>query len=550
MSEHADLVLSGGPVLATGNGDRPSPGPSAVAVRSGRIVAVGPDALDSAGPGTRRVDLDGGLLVPGFTDAHNHAVQGGLERMRCDLTQARDAEDCLRLVKQYADSHPQAEWVTGGGWDQAHFPGGTPTARALDTVVPDRPVFLPNSSHHGAWVNSRALELAGLDATSPDPPFGRIERDEKGAPSGTLHEDAASLVSRLVPRPGRQEYDEALLVAQSYLHSLGVTGWQDAIVGDYASIADVGPVYLAAGRRGTLTARVVGALWWERERGAEQIPGLVERRNILRAGRFRATSVKIMQDGVPENLSAAMIDPYLDGHGSPTTERGASYVEPDALRRHVTALDAEGFQVHVHAIGDRAVREALDAFEAARDANGVRDHRHHIAHLQIVHPDDMARFAALGVTANMQAFWARYEPQMVDLAIPLIGEQRAGQQYPFAGLLGSGAALAAGSDWPVSTPDPMAAIHVAVNRRTPASLGVPEDRAFLPEQALDLATALAAYTRGSARVNHLDDGGRIEVGALADLAVLDRNPFERPVEEIGDTRVVATYVDGDEVFSR
>ena len=204
----------------------------------------------------------------------------------------------------------------------------------------------------------------------------------------------------------------------------------------------------------------------------------------------------------------------------------------------------------MHAIGDRAVRETLDAFEAAAAANGRTDHRHHIAHIQVVHPDDVGRFAALGVTANMQPLWATYEPQMVDLTIPVIGEERAGWQYPFGGLARSGATLAAGSDWPVSSPDPMAGVHVAVNRRRPASVGGPEDRPFLPEQALDLATALTAYSRGSAYVNHLDDGGRIAVGALADLAVLDRNPFAGPPEEIGDTPVTATYVEGAEVFRR
>jgi predicted amidohydrolase YtcJ len=547
VNEHVDLLFAGGPVFGVSRDHREH---TAAAVRAGRIVAVGDAALDAAGARTRVVDLGGGLLVPGFTDAHIHAVQGGLERLRCDLTAARSREECLRTVREYADRHRDAAWVTGGGWDQTLFPGGVPTAADLDTVVPDRPVFLPSASHHDAWVNSRALQVAGIDATTPDPPDGRIARDHTGAPTGTLHEGAMDLVARKVPATTPEEYAEALLIAQAYLHSLGVTGWQDAILGRYANMEDVGPVYLAAARRGDLTARVVGALWWERGRGAEQIPELVERRARLQAGRFRATSVKIMQDGVPENGSAAMIAPYLDPCGCRTSHRGSSYVDPAALREHVTALDSEGFQVHVHAIGDRAVRESLDAFAAALAANGRSDRRHHIAHLQVVHPDDVPRFGALGVAANMQPLWATYEPQMVDLTIPVIGQERAGWQYPFAGLARTGAVLAAGSDWPVSSPDPMAGIHVAVNRRTPASVGVPEDRAFLPEQALDLQTAVTAYTRGSAYLNHLDDGGRIAVGALADLAVLDRNPFAGAAEEIGDARVVATFVEGAEVFAR
>ncbi len=547
MSEHADLLFTGGPVFAV---SRDHLEPSAVAVRGGRVVAVGQDAHDAKGPATTLVDLDGGLLVPGFTDAHVHAVQGGLERLHCDLTPATDRDDCLRLVREYAERHRDAEWVTGGGWNQTYFPNGVPSAGDLDAAVGDRPVFLPSASHHDAWVSTRALQLAGIDAETPDPPDGRIARDARGAPTGALHEGAMNLVSRLVPPTSADEYAQALQVAQQYLHSLGITGWQDAILGRYANIEDVGPVYLQAGRQGTLTARVVGALWWDRSRGAEQIPELLERRDTLRAGRFRATSVKIMQDGVPENGSAAMIDPYLDGDGRPGSRRGHSYVEPQALCEYVTALDAHGFQVHVHAIGDRAVRETLDAFEAAGAANGRTDHRHHIAHIQVVHPSDVGRFAALGVTANMQPLWATYEPQMVDLTIPVIGEERAAWQYPFGGLARSGASLAAGSDWPVSSPDPMAGIHVAVNRRRPETVGVPEDRPFLPDQALDLADALTAYTRGSAFVNHLDDGGRIAVGALADLAVLDRNPFAGPPEAIGEAHVTATYVEGAEVFRR
>jgi predicted amidohydrolase YtcJ len=543
----ADLLFAGGPVLGV---SRDHLEPSAVAVGGGRIVAVGAPALDAKGPATRMVDLDGGLLVPGFTDAHIHAVQGGLERLHCDLSPATGRGDCLRLVREYAERHPDTEWVTGGGWDQTHFPAGVPHVRDLDAAVGDRPAFLPSASHHDAWVSSRALELAGIDARTPDPPDGRIARDAAGAPSGVLHEGAMNLVARLVPPTSDDEYAQALQVAQQYLHSLGITGWQDAILGRYANIDDVGPVYLQAAQRGTLTARVVGALWWDRTRGAEQIPELLERRSTLRAGRFRATSVKIMQDGVPENGSAAMINPYLEGNGLVGGNRGQSYVEPRALCEYVSALDAHGFQVHVHAIGDRAVRETLDAFGAAAAANGRTDHRHHIAHIQVVHPDDVPRFGALGVTANMQPLWATYAPQMVDLTIPVIGEERAGWQYPFGGLARSGATLAAGSDWPVSSPDPLAGIHVAVNRRTPPSVGVPEDRPFLPEQALDLATALTAYTRGSAFLNHLDHGGRVAVGALADLAVLDGNPFAGPPEAIGGTRVRATFVDGAEVFRR
>lgn len=530
-----------------------------VAVRSGRITwsgpqpaAAGPDLAGVSnvwpalrGADTEVVDLRGGLLLPGFVDAHVHPVQGGLERARCDLSPVSGRQATLATISAYAESHPEVEWILGGGWHQPDYPGGAPLATELDTVVADRPAFLVNADHHGAWVNSRALALAGIDARTPDPADGRIERAPDGTPTGTLHEGAMDLVGRLVPPTTHEEQVAALLGAQAYLHSFGITGWQDAILGDYANLSDATPAYVELAREGRLTARVNGALWWRRDLGAEQLPSLIERREALQFPRFRAGSVKIMQDGVAENFTAGMLDPYYDGCGCRTANAGLSFVDPRALREHITALDAADFQVHVHAIGDRAVREALDAFEAARASNGSdRDLRHHIAHLQVIHPDDIARIAALDVTANLQALWAVYEPQMNELTIPFLGPERTGWQYPFGDLARSGARLAAGSDWPVSSPDPLAAVQVAVNRRT----GDGEYEAFLPEQALDLATALAAYTSGSAWVNHADETGRIAPGMLADLAVLDRDPFVEPLDEIGSARVVATFVEGECVF--
>jgi predicted amidohydrolase YtcJ len=255
-----------------------------------------------------------------------------------------------------------------------------------------------------------------------------------------------------------------------------------------------------------------------------------------------------MQDGVAENFTAGMLEPYLDPTGCHEHGAGLSYIDPVALLGYVTQLDAAGFQVHLHAIGDRAVREALNAIEAARTANGFNDNRHHIAHLQVVHPDDVPRFAALDVTANMQALWAAHEPQMDELTIPFIGQERASRQYVFGDLLRSGARLAAGSDWAVSSANPMRAVHVAVNRSLQGSVGG-QAEPFLPNQSLALGEALAAYTVGSAYVNHLDDDtGVIEPGRLADVIVLDRDPFAVPPSEIGSTSVLATYVEGEAVY--
>lgn len=511
-------------------------GAGEVLVSAGRILAVGRDL----GQADEVVDLQGGLISPGFVDAHVHAVQGGLERTRCDLTEGATREDYLRIIREYADAHPDRPWILGGGWGMSAFPGGTPTAADLDRVVPDRPVFLPNRDHHGAWVNTRAMELAGIRRDTPDPADGRFERDADGHPIGTLHEGAMHAVASLTPQTTDDEYYAGLLEGQRHLHSYGVTGWQDAIVGAYAGMDDPGPTYLRAAREGDLSAHVVGALWWDRSRGEEQIADLVERRDAYTHGQFRATSVKIMQDGVAENFTAALGEPYLDRCGHATANSGHSFVDPAALREYVRLLDAVGFQVHVHAIGDRGAREALDAFEGTDP-----ERRHHIAHLQLVHPDDVRRFAGLGVAANLQMLWACLDDQMVELTLPFLGEERATWQYPFGDLERAGARLVAGSDWPVSTPNPLEAIHVAVNRMEHGAEG---SRRFLPEQAIALESAFAAYTSGSAWINHRDNAGVLRPGATADLVVLDRDPFAGSADDIGGTGVVSTWVDGTRVF--
>ncbi|WP_329399820.1 amidohydrolase [Streptomyces lydicus] len=542
----ADLVFLSGPVHTV---DPARSRASAVAVRGDRIVAVGHDAevRDLVGPATEVVDLRGKLLIPGFQDAHVHPVGAGLELAQCDLSAADTAAEYRELIAAYAAAHPRAPWITGGGWSLEAFPGGMPTREFLDALVPDRPVFLVNRDHHGGWANSRALELAGLSARTPDPADGRIERDADGRPSGMLQEGAMGLVGELIPEPTLAERTAGLLRAQRVLHSYGVTAWQDAMLGRAPGLVDASPAYAAAVDAGTLTARVTGALWWDRSRGAEQIPELLAKREVLTGGRLRATSVKIMQDGIAENHTAAMLSPYLTACGCASGNSGISFIEPEELCRYVTLLDAEGFQVHFHALGDRAVREALDAVEAARRAHGLRDTRPHLAHLQVVHPEDVPRFRRLGATANIQALWAAHEPQMDELTIPFLGAERAGWQYPFGDLLRAGATMAAGSDWPVSSPDPLAALHVAVNRRTPD--GPSSAPVFLPEQRIDLGSALAAYTAGSAYVNHLDDTGSVQRGKLADLVVLDRDPFDGPSEEIAATRVLQTFVGGHRVYA-
>lgn len=549
-SSFADLVFTGGPCFTV---DPARSWASAVAVAGGRITAVGrhADVQDLIGPATEVVDLAGKLLLPGFQDAHVHPVLGGTTLRLCDLHDLHTAEEFLAAVADYAQRHPQAEWIRGGGWSMDAFSGGMPTKDMLDAVVPDRPVALPNRDAHGMWVNSKALEVCGITRDTPDPFDGRIERDADGEPNGCLQEGAMALVNAHLPVPTAREMADGLLAGQAYLHSFGITAWQDAWVGTGLGVGDVFDTYLEAEASGALTARVAGALWWDREGGLEQLELFRERRESAGDGRFRARTVKMMLDGVAENHTAALLSPYLDGCGCTTDNAGLDFIGPAKLKTYVTELDAAGFQVHFHALGDRAVRNALDALEAARAANGPGG-RHHLAHLQVVHPDDVKRFRQLGATANIQALWAAHEPAMDELTIPFLGEERAAWQYPFGSLSRAGATIAAGSDWSVTSPNPLWGIHTAVNRVEPG-LSAEEFAArkvFYPAERLELGQAIAAYTAGSAYVNQLDGvTGSIEVGKLADLVVLDRDPFAGPAHEIGDARVLRTFVEGAQVFA-
>ena len=514
---------------------------SAVAVRDGRITAVGTaqQVRDQIGSGTRVVELDGQTLLPGFQDAHVHPIDGGLLGDLVDLHPLPGVTAYIAAIARYAAVQSDRAWIVGGGWSLPAFPRGEPGRELLDRVVPDRPAILDSDDGHVAWVNSRALEIAGITAATDDPPGGRITRDANGEPAGALVDQAIGLVARHVPQPSHDDLVTGLRRGQAELHRLGITAWQDANVGPERLA-----VYREAASAGWLTARVVAALWWRREAGLEQIDEF----EVLRAsvsetgGRLRASSVKLMLDGILEARTALMTSPYAEGDGG----RGAPFIDPELLVEAVTELDRRGFQAHFHAIGDGATRLALDAIAAARDRNGPSDARHHIAHLEVVNPADIGRFGELGVAANIQPFWASDDVQMRELRLPVLGPERAGWQYPFASLHRAGARLAGGSDWTVSTANPLLEIEVATRRVAPETRNVDP---FLPDERLTLDEALEAFTLGCAFVNHLDSvTGSIEVGKQADLVVLDRD-FRAPgAGPIGDARVTATWVAGEAVY--
>jgi predicted amidohydrolase YtcJ len=532
----ADLVLKGTQIYTM---DAARSWAQALAVRDGRIVYVGSDAGVAAfvGPDTRSLALKGRMVLPGFQDAHVHPVSGGVELTQCNLNDLETQEAVVAKIKECAQDRGKA-WLLGGGWLLPLFPGGAPTRELLDSLVPDRPAYLSASDGHTAWVNSKALALAGVTKATPDPPNGRIERDARGEPSGTLRESAASLVADKVPKQTAAERAEGLRRALAYFNKLGITAVQEASAGTGAEgggARETLGAYRDAERQGDLTVRVVAALGTDPGRGPDQVDALVGLRREFASARVKPTAVKIFADGVVEPRTAAMLEPYTDRPG----QRGEPNFPPDRLNALVARLVREGFSVHVHAIGDRAVRITLDALEAAGARLGAGGPRHQIAHLEFIHPQDVPRFRTLGVIANFQPLWAYADSYITEMTLNGVTAAAARYIYPIGSVVRAGAPLAFGSDWSVSSANPLEGIQTAVTRQ--GLDGKPEP--FLPEEAIDLATGLAAYTIGAARANGLDaETGSLEVGKLADLAVLEANVFERPIGELGKTRLLLTLL--------
>lgn len=515
----------------------------AVAIRGGRISYVGTDegVEPLVGPETRKVDLGGRMVLPGLHDSHVHPLTSAVERMGCDLGDAYSLDEYLETIRACAERDPDDPWVFGSGWSMDVFgPGARISRKLLDAIEPDRPVYMESADGHTAWVNSKALEIAGITADTADPEGGIIDR-EPGTrePIGTLQETAADMVEVHYPITAEMR-TEALRQSVDMLNGYGITSVQDAKVGEFDLDGDLA-AYRTLDERGELTLRVVTSMYWHRDQGVEQIAAFEEQRERSPSGRVRATTVKIIQDGVMENFTAAMLEPYIGQGGT----RGMPRLSPDALNDAVTALDAAGFQVHFHAIGDAAIRQCLDAVEAARDANGAGDNRHHISHLELIDPQDVSRFRTLAVVANFQPLWAYEDEYITQLTVPFIGPGRSRWLYPIGSIYDDGAMIAFGSDWSVSTANPFPQIEVAVTRKDPFDAG---DDVFIAEERISLPEAIASFTINGAWVNHSEnDTGSIEVGKYADLAVLDRNLFEIEPEEISETTVLLTVLEGEVV---
>lgn len=545
----AATILRGGLVWT---GEHRATTATALAIgHDGEILAVGGDGdvRRHQGRGTEVIDLKGQFVMPGIHDGHMHPLFAGYNNLNpCNLGDASlTVPQLLELLQvcldDTADEEPDG-WLVVQGWNTAGLlPSGTTAHKGmLDALPTPRPIILVGSDGHSSLVNSRALDLAGITAATPDPVGGEIVRDANGDPTGLLKDQASGLVRVVIPPPDPakllEEFRKAVLVAASY----GVTSWVDAtspglVLSGYEQLAATGD----------LPARVWPAVLLSSGLAKDPDRVLAKLENLERrfadVPEVTVSMVKIFMDGVIEYpaQSAAMLDPYLDGNGDPTDNYGFLALRSGVVGRLAAALNPRGFSVHTHAIGDRAVRTALDGFEAARAQSGVTDARNTIAHLQVVHPDDYRRFADLGVLASMQLHWASTNIYTLGSLQPYINPETWQGMYPARSLQQAGAGLAGGSDWPVDPLNPWNQIETAINRLGALS----ESGPLLPAQGISRHSSMVMHTAGSAfQMRHDDRTGRLTPGRLADLVVVDRDLTAVPVREIRDTQVSMTMLGG------
>ncbi|MBA2685438.1 MAG: amidohydrolase [Gemmatimonadaceae bacterium] len=534
--DYADMVFRGGPVYTV---DSTLPRASAVGVTGTRIVFVGDDSgvARLIGPKTRVIELKGRMLLPAFHDSHLHPVTAGIRMNECALDDLTTPAQVADSIAKCAKASPSGAWFRGHGWQLPVFPHANPSRALLDSLIPGRPAYVRAADGHSAWVNSRALELAHVTAQTKDPRDGRIERDPAGNPSGTLREGAADLISSILPKTTPEQRVEGLTRAVAYANSLGIIGLQEA-----SADSDILVAYQTLDQRHALNARVIASIYVDPAAGVSQLPQMIRLRDQFAGNRFRATGAKIFADGVVEARTSALLEPYLDTH-----DRGPANLTPAGFDSLAIALDKAGFQIHVHAIGDRAVRMALDAIEAAQRANGAHDARDHIAHLEMIDTLDLPRFKALGVYANFQALWAFRDSYIRDLTEPVLGPERSSRLYPLGGVAAAGGTIVGGSDWGVSSLNPLEAIEVGATRCDPAATVACVS--WLPKERVSLDEMIAAYTIVGARLAFEEKiSGSITVGKAADLIVLDRDLFAIPPAQISEAHVLLTLFDGRDVY--
>lgn len=517
------------------------PTAEAMVVRDGRILAVGAEGemRRVAGPGATMLDAGGRMVLPGFHDTHIHHLEGGHHYIEgADLSSSQTPDGVVEELARFA-ARSEGAWVYGAFYDGSVLHIGNLDRHVLDRAVPDRPCLIVSADGHNGCINSVAIEFLELGDDTPDPPEGHFVRDAKGHVTGLLYETAVDWVNKRRPAATDDAYEEGVRFAQKLANSFGITGVLDAKINERFAT-----VYNRMAERGELTTRVIATAL---VRPGEEAEAAVRRLEAMRAEAthpmFRVHSAKFFFDGVIENRTAAMIEAYADAQGG----NAPLMFDPADIERLFTAFDAARFQIHVHAIGDLAVRAALDGMEAARKANGAWPSRHHIAHIQFIDPADIPRFANLGVVANIQPLWAHHGPAVDELSVDVVGPERAKFIYAFRSLRDAGAEIVLSSDWTVSTCNPFEIIETAITRQPVGGKGnLPP---LLPEQALTVEDCVHGYTIGAARSGWRDhESGSLEPGKWADFIVVDRNIFACDPNVIGETKVLATYLAGKPVY--
>lgn len=534
----ADLILSSNAIF-TGIGDQAMPG--AVAITHNRISAVGSldDIRPLIGPNTQIYHYGNQLIMPGFHDFHIHLLLGSLYHDCVNLMEAGSEEEAAEMVKAFADTRPDDPWVFGFSWYHVYWKRKQLPHRAtLDRLLPDRPVFLFNAECHGAWLNSKALEMLRITRETPDPPFGQIHKDEHGEPTGFLYETAMGLARKAfdLPRTRREKLFRGFLEKAA---RLGITSIHDFFPLPGLELGDL-ELYREFEEQGELLTRI---------HFLSALNGDLERPRRLReeyaSSKLTFSGLKQFLDGVPTTYTAFLIDPYSDRSDT----KGDTLIPPDTVKEWVIEADKEGFRVRLHACGDGAVRLGLDCIEAARNQNGVRDARHTIEHIEVIHPEDINRFAELGVIASMQPEHMAAAQTFEDNAyLSRFGKDREPFTWPIRTLLESSAQVAFGSDYPIVDLDPFMEIYRAVTRLH--NDNQPEG-GWNPSERITVAEAMRAYTRGTAHGAFREhELGTLEPGKLADIIVLDRNLLEIPVESIRQSNVLLTIMDGKVVYNR
>ncbi len=509
----------------------------AIVVRDGLIEAVGSADMGRRyiGDETEVIDCaEGGWAVlPGFIDAHTHLVWSGTELQDVDLFSATTLDELMAPIVAHATVFPDAAWVRGAGWDISRFDGELGRGQ-LDAIVPDRPVYMASADAHSAWVSTLALAEAGITADTPDPVGGIIERDENGEPTGILRENAMALVEAVLPPYDDAQVDTGLEAALREANGFGLTAIVPAnidawMLGGYRRFED----------QDRLTVRVHGAVEVSPEDGADALPTVRALAATYDSPLVKVDAIKLYLDGIIETQTALMLEPYIDG------TNGERLFPDEVLMETVRAFDDAGFGLHAHTLGDGAVRQMLDALEWLEEVSGPADRRPLLAHLEVIDPADVPRFAALGAYADFQPLWAYPDSYIQDLTWPVIGEERSEWLYPIGAVLAAGGTVVAGSDWSVSSMNPFEACEVAVTRMDPRDGG----EVLTPRHRITVAECLAAYTRDGARaIRREEDLGRLVPGAIADLVLVDSDPFEIDPAQLSDVLVLKTFLGGRLVF--